>query len=98
MNALTVAALLLEQAPRIPTMQTAAAGPAHKKYSDNFTFAGADQLAGQIRRYWAARGLSPHVWTEFVQIGEHLAPGTQGGVWCVKSDMIGGRPRDAEPS
>lgn len=74
-------------------MQTAQPGPAHQQYSDNFTKAGADGLAGRIQAYWAARGLYPKVWVEFEFLGQWIAAGTQGGVYVVKSDMIGGRPR-----
>lgn len=73
-------------------MQTATPGPA-VKYSDNFTKDGAERLAGRIQAFWANKGLYPRIWVEFQDVGQHLAPGTQGGVYVVKSDMVGGRPR-----
>jgi len=74
-------------------VQTATPGPAHAKYSDNFTKEGAERLAERIRQFWARRDQAPRVWVEFEPIGQHLAVGTQGGVYVVKSDMVGGRPR-----
>lgn len=74
-------------------MQTATPGPAHEKHSDNFTKDGAERLAGRIQAFWAARGLFPKVWVEFEFLGQWIAAGTQGGVYVVKSDMVGGMPR-----
>lgn len=52
---------------------------------------GAQHLAFFIRRYWQARGKSPKVYVDFIEI-----PGgdsTTRALFVVRSDMVGGQPR-----
>lgn len=65
--------------------------------NDHYTKRGAHELAGRIKAFWAGQGKSPHVWAEPIYMtrtrtrdGEQVE--TTETLWCVKSNMVGGRP------
>lgn len=61
--------------------------------TDHLTLGGATNLANVIRLYWAAKGKFPNLTLEKVQVkGVGRREGLGDGIYCIKSDMLGGWP------
>ena len=64
------------------------------KNSDFGTYDGCMELVARIRQFWAKRRMYPHVQCVQVYTGGPAHDGPK-RTYTVKSDMVGGQPREA---